>query len=63
MSHDFQVKVMLSAEEYLAFKQVADDVGTTQSGLFRMLAKEKVRAHADSMRKGIEKPTDEMVQE
>ena len=57
--HTFQVKVQLNAEEYLAFKSVADDIGTSQSGLFRMLAKEKIRFHADYMRCESNKTTDE----
>ena len=57
--HDFQVKVMLSAEEYVALKSVADDVGTSQSGLLRMFAKEKIRDHAQSMRPSSDKSTDE----
>lgn len=63
MGHEFQIKVMLSAEEYVALKQVCDDIGTTQSGMLRMLAKEKIRAHADSMRKGIDTATDKPGQE
>ena len=63
MAHEFQIKVMLSAEEYVALKQVCDDIGTSQSGMLRMLAKEKIRSHADSMRKGTEKATDDTGQE
>lgn len=56
-SHSFQVKVQLTAEEYVAFKAVAEEIGTTQSGLMRMLAKERIRSHAASMRNGIDNAT------
>lgn len=59
MAHEFQIKVMLSAEEYVALKQVCDDIGTSQSGMLRMLAKKEIRAHAESMRKGPSETTDE----
>jgi hypothetical protein len=51
---DMQVKVMLSAEEYLALRALAEHVGVSQSGLLRMLAKDKIREHAVNMA-----PTDE----
>lgn len=35
MAHDIQVKVMLTAEEFLALRSVSDEIGTTQSGLLR----------------------------
>jgi DNA-binding MarR family transcriptional regulator len=57
--HGFQVKVALSAEEYLALKSVADDIGTTQSGLLRMLAKLRIKEHVQSMRTGSDKSMDQ----
>ena len=61
--HPFQVKVALSPEEYVAFKAVAEHIGTTQSGLLRMMAKEKIKSHAESMRAGPQTAMDEMGQE
>ncbi len=62
-AHDIQIKVMLSAEEYLGLKAVADHIGTSQSGLLRMLAKEKIRSHVDSMRFKPGNATDESGQD
>lgn len=60
LAHDIQVKVMLTPEEFLALKQVAEDIGTSQSALLRMAAKEKIRAHAHaaSIRNGAAESTD-----
>lgn len=62
-SHEFQIKVMLSAEEYLGLKAVADFIGTSQSGMVRMLVKEKIREHVTSMRSEKIKATDDQGQE
>lgn len=60
---DMQVKVMLSAEEYLALKSLAEHLGTSQSGLLRMLAKEKIRDHAFNMDGMDQSATDAMDQD
>jgi hypothetical protein len=59
MAHDIQVKVMLTAEEFLALRSVSDEIGTTQSGLLRQWMKEKLRIHASSIGASAEKTTDE----
>lgn len=43
--HDIQLKVMLTPEEYLALRAMADDLGVSQSGLARMLIKRALRDH------------------
>jgi hypothetical protein len=42
MAREFEVKTHLNADEYVAFKRVADDVGISQSGLLRMLVKTSI---------------------
>lgn len=49
MARDIQIKVMVSAEEYLAFKNVADEGGESQSGWLRRIAIREVRTHVASM--------------
>ncbi len=41
--HDIQVKTLLSAEEYLAFRAVCDTLGVSMSSRLRMLVKLDVR--------------------
>lgn len=46
MAREFEVKTHLNADEYVAFKRVADDVGISQSGLLRMLVKTSIGAQS-----------------
>ncbi len=41
--HDIQVKSLLSAEEFLAFRSVCEEIGVSMSSRIRMLIKKDVR--------------------
>jgi hypothetical protein len=60
---DMQVKVMLSAEEYIALRALAEHVGVSQSSLLRMMAKDKIREHALNMAPPDETATDKKDQD
>lgn len=62
MSRDLQLKVMLSPEEYIAFRAIAEDRGQSQSGLARQLIKQAISEFAQSTTDGGERDTDEVVQ-
>ena len=49
MTRDIRVPVLLSAEEYLALKHIAEETGRSQSGVFRYLLKRELRNHVSSM--------------
>jgi hypothetical protein len=46
MAHDFAVKVMLSCEEFVAFKALCEEEGISQSGKARALIKSCIREYA-----------------
>ena len=48
MSRDLQLKVQLNAEEYVAFKAICDEEGTSQSGQARILIKQFIRTYVES---------------
>lgn len=48
MSRDLLVKVLLSAEEFIAFRAIADEQGESQSGFARRLIKQEIRRYAQS---------------
>lgn len=52
MNRDIQVKVMLDADEYVAFRHLCEAEGLSQSSKARMLIKEAVRMHALPLRDG-----------
>jgi predicted DNA-binding protein len=47
MARDITVKVKLTVEEYIAFKHVSEDLGTTQSSLARWLIKKEIERFHD----------------
>lgn len=63
MSRDLQVKVMLSAEEFVAFRALASESGQSQSGLARMLIKQAIRQFAESSTTAAITATDETAQD
>jgi len=46
MSRDLQLKVMLSPEEYVAFKAICDEEGQSQSGMARSFIKRYIHSYA-----------------
>jgi len=52
---------MLSPEEYVAFKAVADDRGQSGSGLARQLIREEIHTFAKSAHDEGDEGTDEVV--
>lgn len=48
MTRDIQIKVMVSPEEYVAFRAVAEADGQSQSGLARQLIKRAIREFAQA---------------
>lgn len=61
MTHDIQVKVMLSAEEYVAFKAVCEEEGQSMSGRSRSLIKHDIRVYAaKDIAASTSKSTDDM---
>ncbi len=63
MPHDLQLKVMLSAEEYVAMRAICDEAGQSQSGYARQLIKRAIAEYAQSSRASRPEATDEPVQE
>lgn len=59
MSRDIQIKVMVSPEEYVAFRTLADEQGQSQSGLARQLIKRAIRDYAEAATAGHASATDE----
>lgn len=45
MAHPYEVKTRLTAEEFVAFRAVAEDKGISQSSFIRMLVKEAIAKH------------------
>jgi hypothetical protein len=48
VSRDIQVKVMLSPEEFVAFRAICDEQGHSQSGQARALIKQYIRDYAQA---------------
>jgi hypothetical protein len=46
VTHEFPVKVMLSADEYVAFKALCEEDGQSQSGMARSLIKQRIHDYA-----------------
>lgn len=63
MSRDIQVKVQLSAVEYVAFRHIADEAGQSQSGMARSLIKACIQTYAESSARSPAVATDEQGQE
>lgn len=63
MSHDLCVKVMLSAEEFVAFRALCDEEGTSQSGKARQLIKRAISEYAKSTSATAPSSTNETGQE
>ena len=46
MARDIQIKVMVSVEEFVAFRALANEEGLSQSGMARQLIKHAIREYA-----------------
>lgn len=63
MGHDVAIKVMLNAEEYVAFRSVCEEQGISQSGLARQLIKKAIREYATALRDAPANATDQTAPE
>lgn len=65
MAHDIRVSTLLNAEEFLAFKSIADSMGQSQSSRMRQLVKADINeyVHKQSIDSSDDKNMVEPVQE
>ena len=49
MPHEYCVKTMLNAEEFVAFRALCDSLGISQSSRIRMMIREDIRRSAERM--------------
>ena len=65
MAHDIRVSTLLNAEEFLAFKSIADSMGQSQSSRMRQLVKADINeyVHKQSIDAADDKNMVEPVQE